>query len=133
MRIRTFIVLAVIIVPGYILWNSDTFQKHFTPKRYWSGQVESLKSAALFYKEGLEKAEFDLNRKLRLAEEEIEIIQKSIQSKGKEIDEAKKRAEEIFEKEVKDLENHIRFLKRIYQEAKERMESASRELAMHQI
>jgi hypothetical protein len=125
--------LIVVFVAGILVGESDVFQRHAFPKRYWSEQVRSLQEKLVKYKkmahdDAILLKQAELKAKLAVAQEiyDRKYSQEIIDTNRKTIDEAENEIEAMY---IKDVEETLTYLNELISQTEVKLTEAKRELA----
>ena len=138
MKLRTAVILVAVIIAGYYIYKTDTFQRQFFPKRYWQEQVESTQSSinlanGMLRDTAIELVKLQMTAPLKVAQE-INFAK----STGMDVYKARKMAVDEIKIKVNVLRDQIKTLRdqkalrELLEEEKKELEHAKKKLAEYQ-
>ena len=129
LRAVVILVLVAVIIAGYYIYKTDTFQRQFFPKRYWQEQVESTQSSINLANGMLRDTAIELMKLQMTAPLEVAQEINFAKSTGTNVDEARKMAVDEIKIKVNDLRDQIKALRELLEEEKKELEHAKKKLA----
>jgi hypothetical protein len=127
------ITLIVVFVAGILVGESDVFERHAFPKRYWSDQVRSLQEKLVKYKkmahdDSVLLKQAELKAKLAVAQEiyDRKYSQEVIDTNRTTIDETEDEIEAMY---IKDVKETLAYLNKLITQTEAKLTQAKQELA----
>jgi len=120
---RTLIIIAIVIV-GFVVWDTDRFQKEFFPREYWSKQVAVLEDTVSMDEAMLRDAAIELKKLQMTAKLQVTQEINSAKSLGLSTEEARKEAVEMIRIESQDFRDDMAMWNEMLKKDREELEKA---------
>jgi hypothetical protein len=123
--------IGIILVLGYFIWNTETFQREVFPEKYWSKKVEVLKSMTQLDEGMIRDAALELKKKQITMKLEVAQEINSAKSFGMDVEEARKIAIERIRSEFEVLKEELKMWREQFKKDKSMLEKAKIELSKY--
>ena len=129
MTIKRALIFIVIVIVGFVVWETDWFQKEFFPREFWSNRVMLLEDTismdeAMVRDTAIELKKLQMTAKLQVAQE-INFAK----SLGLSTDEARKEAVEMIRMEIQSLRDDMAMWNEMLKKDREELEKARAQLS----
>lgn len=132
MKLTATVILVAIIIVGHHIYNTNTFQRQFFPKKYWQEQVQSSQSSIEFMNGMLRDTAIELKKLQMTAQLEVAQEINMAKSMGMDIDEARKMAIDEIKEKINIMRDEIKNLRELLEEEKQELEHAKKKVVEYQ-